>query len=152
MCVMLYIGTQEGVPEERTTDLSVEPVEEARRMVTRWFTQPVVQYVGAHTGCSCGFPSIVAEGPVEYFEGMWPEREERADDLRSVSALLRLLRAVPATGHPIKLYPVWNGDEDTAPKGVIEWALEELVPERFFFTEQFLHVVRLKADGDRPSG
>jgi len=142
MCLMLYIGTREALPERETPDLSVEPVEDARRDVFQWFTQPVVQFVGAHTGCSCGFPSVVAESVIEYYDGMWEASPDRADDLRSVSALLQLLRAALDAGEPVELYPVWDGEEGKAPKGVVQWSLEQLGPETFFFTEQFMHVVR----------
>jgi hypothetical protein len=142
MCLMLYIGSREALPERSTAELSVEPVEEARREVAQWFSQPAVQFVGAHTRCSCGFPSIVAESVIEYYEGMWADSGDRADDLRSVSALIGLLRGVLGAGQTVELYPVWDGEEGKVPKGVIHWALEELDPERFFFTERFIHVVR----------
>lgn len=142
MCLMLYIGSREGLPERRTPDLSVEPVEDARSSVVRWFSQRVIQFVGAHTGCSCGFPSVVAESVIEYYDGMWPDSNDRPDDLRSVSALIQLLRAALDAGEPIELYPVWDGDEAAAPKGVVQWSLERLAPETLFFNQQFMHVVR----------
>lgn len=61
MCLMLYIGTAEAQPVESSKDLTVENVEASRRSVVQWFSQPVVRFVGAHTGCSCGFPSIISE-------------------------------------------------------------------------------------------
>lgn len=146
MCLMLYIGTRESLPERETSDLIVGPVEEARQGVAQWFTQPVIQFVGAYTGCSCGFPSVVAESVSEYYDGMWPPPDERADDLRSVSALIQLLGAALDGGQPVELYPVWNGDEGEAPKGVVQWSFEQLTPETFFFTERFMYVVR-DADG-----
>ena len=146
MCLMLYIGSRQGVPELATPDLSVEPVEKARVGVVRWFTQPVVQFVGAHTGCSCGFPSVMAEDVIEYYDGMWADSDDRADDLRSVSAFIELLRTALDAGQPVELYPVWDGDEGEAPKGVIQWSLEHLAPDTFFFNEQFMHVIR-RADG-----
>jgi hypothetical protein len=139
---MLYIGSRQGVLERETPDLSVEPVENARLGVIRWFTQPVVQFVGAHTGCSCGFPSVVAESVIEYYDGMWADSDERGADLRSVSALIQVLRAALDAGQPVELYPVWDGDEGLAPKGVIHWSLEQLAPETFFFNQQFKYVVR----------
>ena len=136
MCLMLYIASRQGVPERATPDLKVEPVDELRLGVVRWFTQPVVQFVGAHTGCSCGFPSVMAEDVIEYYDGMWADSDDRADDLRSVSALIVLLRTALEAGQPVEpveLYPVWDGDEDGAPKGVVQWSLEHLAPDTFFF-------------------
>ena len=73
---------------------------------------------------------------------MWAESADRADDLRSVSALIQLLRAALDAGQPVELYPVWDGDEGKAPKSVVQWSLEQLDPETFFFNEQFMYVVR----------
>jgi hypothetical protein len=147
MCLMLYIGSHQGVPERAAPDLRVEPVENGRKGVIRWFTQPVVQFVGAHTGCSCGFPSVVAESVIEYYDGMWADSDDRTDDLRSVSALIQLLPAALDAGQPVELYPVWDGNEGVAPKGAIQWSLNQLAPATFFFNEQFMHVVSPSAVG-----
>jgi len=138
---MLYIGSAQGLPTQSTADLSVEPVEETRVAVMQWFTQPVVQFLGAHTGCSCGFPSVITESPMDYYDGMWPDSEDRANDLRSAAALIQLLPSVLTSGQPVELFPVWDGDEGIAPKGVVEWSLERLHPPTFFFNEHFMHVV-----------
>jgi hypothetical protein len=87
---MLYIGADEELPLLSSPDLKVEQVEPVRQAVRQWFSQPVVQFVGAHTGCSCGFPSVTAEPP----------------------------------------------------KGVIDWQLTALDPDRLFFNERFMHVVQ----------
>ncbi len=39
-------------------------------------------------------------------------------------------------------WPVWEGDEGRAPKGEVQWSLDGLHAERFFFHQQFMHVVR----------
>lgn len=139
MCLMLYVGTTRNLPPQVGPDLRIEHVEEARRSVRRWFSLPEVRFVGAHTGCSCGFPSVIAESPVRYYEGMLLPSDDREADVRSVRALIGLLGQV---GPPIELYPIADGDEDTPPRGVIEWSLGALEPERFFFNERFLHVIR----------
>jgi len=141
MCLMLYIGSPEALPERSAPELSIETIEKQRRAVAQWFSQPVVQFVGAHTGCSCGFPSVTGETAVKYYDGMWADSGDRTDDLRSVSALIELLRDAVKAGQPLELYPVWDGDEGVAPKGVIHWSLEQLDPETFFFNERFMHVV-----------
>lgn len=142
MCLMLYVGSRQGVPERATSDISVEPVADARLAVVRWFSQPVVQFVGAHTGCSCGFPSVVAESVIEYYDGMWANSGDRRDDLRSVSALLDVVSGALDAGQYLELYPIWDGEEGKPPKGVIQWSREHLVPETFLFNEHFMHVIR----------
>jgi hypothetical protein len=77
MCLMLYVGTKEPLREKSDPDLRIEPVEPDRRAVQQWFSLPSVQFVGAHTGCSCGFPHVSAESPIEYWEGMWSDSDAR---------------------------------------------------------------------------
>lgn len=148
MCLMLYLGGPEELPPASTPDLRVEPVDPNRREVERWFSLPAVRFVGAHTGCSCGFPSVIAEVPIEYYEGMELESDDRDADLRSVRALLALLRDVSSRTDRIELYPVASGDEVKAPKGRIDWQLDALDPERLFFNEGFMHVVHLRRSGE----
>ena len=142
MCLMLYIGTAEELPPVCSADLSIESVDPSRENVKRLFSQPAVRFVGAHTGCSCGFPSIMAESPLEYYEGMPFESDDRAADLRSVRALIELVGQAMARSERVELYPVADGDESETPKGVIEWQLRSLVPERLFFNERFMHVIQ----------
>ena len=144
MCLMLYIGTVEEIALASSADFSIESVDRARLDVKQWFSQPAVRFLGAHTGCSCGFPSVIAESPVEYYEGMPLQSDDRAADLRSVGALLELIGRVVARSERLELYPVADGDESKPPKGLIEWRLGDLHPERLFFNERFMHVVRLR--------
>ena len=145
MCLMLYIGTRDPLPRSESPDLSIEDIDELRRNVARWFQSPEVGFVGAHTGCSCGFPSVIADPPLEYYEGMPLGSDDRGADLRSVRALIDLLRHTTRAG-PVELYPIADGDESKPPRGAIEWQLGTLDPERLFFNEGFMHVVR----DDRP--
>lgn len=145
MCLMLYIATESNIPVRSSTEMSVEEVEPSREAVRQWFSLSVVRFIGAHTGCSCGFPHVVAEEPIEYWDGMFDGRD-RDDDLRSVDSLLDLIREhVRATGEA-QLYPVWDGEEGSAPKGVINLGLGALSREKFFFTEQFFYRVTAEAE------
>ena len=138
---MLYVGTAVELPITATLDLRIERVEPAREVVKQWFSHPAVAFVGAYTGCSCGFPSFTAEEPVEYYEGMPFDSDDRAADLRSVEALLELIRNTAVSSEFIELYPVADADESKSPKGRIEWHVADLDPQRFFFNEGFMHVV-----------
>ena len=139
---MLYIGTAEELPLRSLSDLRIEAVDDARLGVKQWFSCPAVHFVGAHTGCSCGFPSVIAESPIEYYDGMLLPSDDRAADLRSVRALIELLGDVVSHSDRVELYPVADGDEAKPPNGVIEWELNSLDPEKLFFNERFMHVVR----------
>ncbi len=139
---MLYIGTAKELSLRSSSDLRIETVDDARLGVKQWFSQPAVHFVGAHTGCSCGFPSVIAESPIEYYDGMPLASDDRAADLRSVRALIALVGEVVSHSNGVELYPVADGDEAIAPKGVIEWELSSLDPEKLFFNERFMHIVR----------
>lgn len=141
MCLMLYLGTASELSSPDSPDLRLEPVDDPRRAVAQWFSHPVVRFVGAHTGCSCGFPSVIADAPITYYEGMSFDSDDRAADLRSVRALLNLLRQA-APGSVVELYPVADGEQGLAPRGAVDWELESLEPDRLFFTERFMHRIR----------
>lgn len=141
MCLMLYIGTARELPLASSPALTVEQVADSRRVVTGWFAHPCVRFVGAHTGCSCGFPSVTADVPIEYFDGMPLVSDDRAADLQSVRALIALIDAAASASERVELYPVADGEEAATPRGVIEWRFDSLDPETLFFNERFMHVV-----------
>jgi hypothetical protein len=88
MCLMLYLATQRDQPLRNSPELSVEEIEGSREVVRQWFSLPTVRFVGAHTGCSCGFPSVMAEEPVEYFDGMFHDDENRKAEPRGVQGVV----------------------------------------------------------------
>ena len=141
MCLMLYMATDGDQPLRESPDLRVEDVEDSRATVRQWFSLPTVRFIGAHTGCSCGFPSVIADQPVDYFEGMFNDDEERQADLNSVRSLLALIQEHVRAAGEVQLYPVSDGDESSPPKGTIDIFSEALDPATFFFNEQFLYRV-----------
>lgn len=145
MCLMLYLATATDQPLRSSPELSVEEVEPSREAVRQWFSFPTVRFIGAHTGCSCGFPSVMAEEPIEYYDGIFQDGPDREADLRSVRLLLALLREHVTTTGKVQLYPVWDGEEGSPPKGTIDVELDALDPDTFFFTEQFLYCVSREA-------
>ena len=113
MCLTLYMATQAEQPVQSSPDLSIEELEQVDEPVRQWFTLPVVRFVGAHTQRRCGFPSIVAEELVPFWEGMFgapSESREHRKDGRS-AALRRL--------EPGRVRP---------PKGTIEPPTSNLQP------------------------
>ena len=140
MCLMLYIATEDDVPLRRSAELSVEAVEPSCEAVRQWFSLPVVRFIAVPTSCSCGFPHVLAEEPLEYYDGMF-DGDDRESVLKSVDALLALVREhVTATAH-VELYPIWSGGEGERPKGRIDLRVAALDRDRFFVIEQFLYRV-----------
>jgi hypothetical protein len=144
MCLMLYIATTGDQPCFESDLLNVEDVEPRRDAVRQWLTLPVIRFVGAHTGCSCGFRHITANEPIEYYEGMFAYESERDDATQaraSLSALMAMIRAFVERDGAIELLPTWNGDEGEPPLGTIDKTVGELQPETWFFIERFLYRV-----------
>lgn len=138
VCLMVYLASSREIPLRESSHLHIEEVEPWCE-VRQWFSLPYVRFIGAHTGCSCGFPSVIADEPVEYYEGVFDGTDDRADDLASVRALLAVIDDVLAGGDAVELLPVWVGDAGERPLGVVALARHLVDPERFFFTEHFLY-------------
>jgi hypothetical protein len=145
---MLYAASAYPIALRASHHLSVEPVEESRQAVRQWFTFPNVVFLGAHTGCSCGFPSVIAEEPIEYFEGFFDDDRDREANLASVKALFALIESQLGDSPLIELLPVADLCEGKPPKGLIELRFADLDPGKFFFTEQFLY--RISGDATPP--
>jgi hypothetical protein len=145
MCLMLYIATHDELPESTTKELTI-----AKPRVPgaeRWLTLPHVRFVGAQGGCSCAFALVTPDDdPIEYYDGLFSEEdEEREQTLESTRALLDVIRTALSHSDEVQFYPVWAGQERTAPRGTIELNASELNAETFFFNEQFLYRIHLSS-------
>ena len=133
---MLYMASSAEPKRIETPQLRVEDVDPRGTVVRQWFTLPVVSFVGAHTGCSCGFPSFSAEQPFEFYEGIFDGHNEREADLASLRALLDFLKSLEGD---VQLYAVWWGEEEESPRGSLDLDLDAVDAARFFFIERFLY-------------
>jgi len=71
--------------------------------------------------------------------------QDREDDLSSVEVLPVIVREhVTGTGE-VELYPVWDGEEGSPPKGAVNVELDSLSRETFFLTERFFYRVTVRA-------
>jgi hypothetical protein len=139
MCLRLYLGTDCDLKLREGPVLSVRSVPQPGLAIPSSLKTRNVYLLGSHTGCSCGFPCVIAEKPMEYYEGMFDEREERAADLASIHELLAVLRNVLLKVRNCYLYPVWNGDESKAPKGLCHLHLSQMSEATFVLTERFFY-------------
>jgi hypothetical protein len=138
---MVYLATAGDQPLRDDVDLVVQEVEPSREAVRQWFSLPTIRFIGAYTGCSCGFPSVIAEEPIEYYDGMLDDHPDRQQQPRSVESLLALIRAHLHADGEVQLYPVSDGSEGAPPKGAIGVSVESLRTETFFLNEQFFYRV-----------
>src|SRR5215212_7985425 len=111
MCLGVFIASASEIPLAESPDMSVQEVSESELRVGRFFSLPHVRYIGAHTGCSCGFPHVVAESAIEWYEGFFEDasEDERSKDIASVRNLFALIAEQLNTSEEIQIYSVWNG-------------------------------------------
>jgi hypothetical protein len=147
MCLMLYVATTGDQPYVETDLLNVEDVEPKRIAVRQWLTLPVVRFVGAHTGCSCGFRSIVASEPLEYGDDLFADDggDDASKGRASLAALMAMARSFVDRDGVVELLAVWDGDEGEPPLGTIDKAASDLQPDTWFFMQQFLYRVTAAA-------
>jgi hypothetical protein len=140
---MLYVATTGDQPYLETDLLNVEDVDPSRMAVRQWLSLPVTRFVGAHTGCSCGFRSLVATDPIAYDPHMFNDGEpdEAAKARASLSALMTMVRSFAERDGAIELLAIWDGDEGEPPLGTIDKTVSDLQPETWFFIERFLYRV-----------
>jgi hypothetical protein len=114
MCMACYIASDFQLPRTKAwseenpgfyvTDLQPDEMERIRDTVTL----PFVRYVGAFTGCSCGYRSF-SEGATE------PTTEDAAAAQSDHEAFAHYLEGLPA-GSSIQLLVCWEGDESKPPR------------------------------------
>jgi hypothetical protein len=128
--------------------------EEEKEMVRQWHSKPEVHFVGSHTGCGCGFPSVVVRGPIDYSEALelFEENDDRQKDITSLAELRDFIQAHVAQGEVVQLYSVWY-NTDRAPLGVVRLGLQNMEPEKFIFVEGYVYEITAEqgvvADGSR---
>lgn len=145
MCLQIYLATDATVAANHGAAISADLVDPEANPVCRWLSESHVYRLHGRQECGCGFPCVVAEAFIEYFEGMFEHREERDEEVENARGLLDLCAIALGTTAAVEIYPVWNGDESLPPKGSVEKNLSELVPEQLVLTERF--VLRVKNGG-----
>jgi hypothetical protein len=108
MCLALYLAAEIEPPlvawNDSAPGFNVILIEEHEMDVMKHFSKPHVRYLGAHTGCSCGF----AYGQIEA-----TSEEDRLDEERaraSVQALQAYLDELLRSTRAVELYACWEGE------------------------------------------
>ena len=106
MCTCVYLASTIPaplIPPESSTHLSVTPVDpsgSAHRSLVKILSHPHLYFVGAHSGCGCGF------------QGKHLEHAPDADDTRTSRLLLsRYLADQLKAGAHLQIYSCWAGKE-----------------------------------------
>jgi hypothetical protein len=147
ICFMLYVGTVTPLPQKvwkkDSPDIWVRPILEGEASVTSHFGTPIVQYVGATSGCGCDFPHVLLHnGELREFLNAEDDPEQLATYRRNRRALADLLR-----GHDeklIEIYGVWAGNEAKAPSRVSQISLNQFLDDAFALGEQVFYRVTIE--------
>ncbi|MEZ5316209.1 MAG: hypothetical protein R2752_02300 [Vicinamibacterales bacterium] len=148
MCMAVYAAADAPLPlvewDTAQPAFNVHPLEPRDEPVRRHFTRPFVVFVGAHTGCACGFAY-----------GAFAPRDdlERAEDARaraSVTALRRYLTAAVAELGVVELFSCWEGDQGAEARHRLEVGPDHFGGEAFEFPEKAYFVVHRAPPGAAP--
>jgi hypothetical protein len=142
MCLQIYLATDTPIAANHGTAISAHLVDPQTNPVGRWLSNSHVYRLHGRQECGCGFPYVVAEVFIGYFEGIFDDWEERDEEVENARGLLGLCAISLETAAAVEIYPVWDGDESLPPKGSVEKSLSELVPEQLVLTERFVLRVR----------
>jgi len=141
MCFAAYIGTNQKQTlttwKQSETLLYLENLSKDDEVVKTKFSKSYVYYVGADTGCSCGFA-----WEVEYFND--PEEQERKKSPQKLIDFIRVL----SEKESIEFYCCWEGDWDDPIIEKIELDIRNISLDKLYFMEekQFVTFQRQSSD------
>jgi hypothetical protein len=118
----VYLAAHAPLPlrdwDEARPSFNVSALSSDEALVRGRFSRPHVVYLGAYTGCSCGFTP--------------DEDGEEADAARSLEDLVAYVREAAAAG-TVELFTCWDGDYLEPATRRLELAPDDLAdPERWF--------------------
>lgn len=112
MCRYVYLASDAPLPlikwDEGQPAFNVAELLDYDREVAKQFTKSNIVFLGAHTGCSCGF-YCDSEPPTNESE----EIEDRAAR-ESMQTLIRYL-SQQAQKSSLEMFTCWNGDQGEPP-------------------------------------
>ncbi|HYD51015.1 MAG TPA: hypothetical protein VEA99_00255 [Gemmatimonadaceae bacterium] len=135
MCLGVYLASDQELPlvdwDEARPSFNVSALQPEERQVRGRFSRRNVYYLGAYTGCSCGFTP--------------DEDGEEAEAARSLDDLVRYLRAAVAGG-PLELFTCWDGDYLVPAERQLVLTPEELGDPSRWFDELTFATIRASHD------
>ena len=132
MCLAVFLAASTWLPLipfiEGTSEFHVAELSEQEEVVRSQFAAANVVYLGAFTGCGCGF-----EPESEDLSGPYGERAER-----SLNELIEYINQ-NAGGEPAELFISWEGESHLPALHHLELKVSELA-QRTDWLEERTHV------------
>ena len=117
-----------------TTLFHVAEPRDCELVVRQHLTFPCVRYIGAHTGCGCGF----RRDRGGYIDADPDNLDEAQAAQADHDALVTYLRALPAQSRSMQIYGCWSGDESVPPEHYRTCSISQLASLDFGFREREL--------------
>lgn len=140
MCMALFAGADEPLAQiewqESSPAFYVQPLSQTDESVRHRFTKAHVYYMGAHTGCSCGFNY----GQIEPVTA--EDHAEEAAGRASVAALQQFLRQAVLRLGEVELFSSWEGDWAEEPERHLDVTPDWFGGEAFKLPERVAFRVR----------
>lgn len=131
MCMGVYLATDRPQPlvewKEVEPSFNVTELSEQEAPVRGRFSKPYIYYLGAYTGCSCGFTP--------------DEDGEEADAERSLRDLVAYVERAAGEG-TAELFACWDGDYLEPADRRVELAAGDLADPELWFDELVFATVR----------
>jgi len=143
MCDMLYIAADHELPLCARGPVTVASIDTATDSKLRpSFSKPHRRFVTADGTCSCDFPSFPE--PMEYFDGIFQgeSAQERSQSVECVRNLLKLLTEALRSSKTVEAYFAYADHEAVSPRGRVSLRVQDIVPERFFFSTGYFYEFR----------
>jgi hypothetical protein len=144
MCMVFYLSASKA-PElvpwiEAAPEFYVAPMTHEHELkVHDRFSKPFVVYVGASTGCGCGFGALWGDSTSEAMTA--PKSDPDTD--RDREALLHYLRKTTGhTGDGVELFMCWDGDQSDEPRHIVDASISKLGSNWSLMRERTLMRIR----------
>jgi len=143
----LFMAADEPLPliawDESHPAFHVDELSDGDEGVRRHFTKPYAYYLGAHTGCSCGF----SYGQLDLSDG--EDVAEDAQGRASVEALRTYLEAAIQRLRAVELFSSWEGDWNQDAEQRLEIAPSWFGGAAFRLPEKVAYLVKEESSGSR---
>jgi hypothetical protein len=125
MCYMLYLGSDAPLPvskfDTQNPTFYISDKDGNIKHARKYFAKKYIYYVGAHTGCGCGFfYNLSGDGPDDYLITK-----------KSATDLAETIKEALKNSETVELLVSWAGNENKEPQKIYRMTPEQLIADDF---------------------